>query len=202
METKMPFSIGLRAGSFRSAALGIALATIAPRFDALAHSNWAIDPARTNIGFSIDAAGWPRTNGSFKKFDGRVVVDLDHPTQSRVTFHLQAQSVDVGSAAFSDYLRSEAFLNTAQFPTIDFASTSVEKIDDHKVRVAGNLSLLGVTRPINVDVDVSKQDAGGRMHLSFTAAATIDRLEFGMNSGYPVISRVLSLTISSEATEL
>jgi len=62
-----------------------------------------------------------------------------------VVFHVQSQSVDVGSPAFNDYVRSAAFLDSAQHPSIDFVSTSVEKISDYAVRVSGALTLLGLT---------------------------------------------------------
>ncbi len=182
--------------------LALAICATMSATGAFARSNWQIDPARTHIGFTIDAVGWPRTNGKFERFDGRIAVDFEHPSQSRVSFHVQSQSVDVGSPAFSDYVRSEVLLNAARFPTIDFTSTSVEKLDDHRVRVTGDMTLLGTTRPLSVDVDVSKQAEGGRMRLGFIVKAKIDRLEFGMNSGFPIISRDVLLTISSEAQEL
>lgn len=167
----------------------------APAFAA----GWRIDPARTTIGFSIDATGFPRTEGRFHRFEGRISVDFDHPDRSRIAFHVQSRSVDVGSASFSDYLRSAAFLDSADHPLIDFVSTSVEKINDHAVRVAGNLTLLGVTKPIAVEVAVQREQAGGRPRLAFRAETKIDRLAFGMSSGYPLVSREVDLTIASAA---
>jgi polyisoprenoid-binding protein YceI len=191
-----------RPRAFPIACLALAIIVAMPAARALARSNWSIDPARTHIGFTIDAVGWPRTIGKFERFEGRIAVDFDHPAQSRVSFHVQTQSVDVGSPTFSDYVRSVVLLNAARFPTIDFTSTSVEKLDDHSVRVTGDLTLLGTTRPLSVDVDVSRQTEGGRTRLGFTAKARIDRLAFGMNSGFPIISRDVELTISTEAQEL
>src|ERR1700683_2349306 len=68
----------------RGAALALlmAIATLAPGH-ASPRSNWAIDPSRTHISFSIDAIGYPRTQGEFRRFDGRLSVDFDHPAQSR-----------------------------------------------------------------------------------------------------------------------
>jgi polyisoprenoid-binding protein YceI len=179
---------------------GAALAgAISPQTSAA--PNWAIDPARTHIAFAVDAVAYPSTHGEFHQFDGSIVVDLEHPADSRVTFHVQSKSVDVGSQAFSDYISSQALLDAPRFPTIDFVSTSVEKLDDHRVRVTGDLTLLGVTRPLGVDVDVERRVEGSHAHLAFTAKAKIDRLAFGMNSGYPVVSRDVDLVISSEAIE-
>ncbi len=115
---------------------------------------------------------------------------------------MQSQSVDVGSTSFDDYLRSVAFLDAAHFPSIDFVSNSVEKIDDHTVRVSGELTLLGVTKPLSVDVTVRRDSGGGPHRLDFMAKTSIDRLAFGMNSGFPLVSREVELVISSEAAEL
>ena len=114
---------------------------------------------------------------------------------------VQSQSVDVGSTSFSDYVRSAAFLDSAKYPSIDFNSTSVQRINDHTVRVSGQLTLLGVTKPLSVDVTVARENAAGRPRLALRAQTRIDRLEFGMNSGFPLVSRDVDLTISSEATE-
>src|SRR5271163_3473301 len=140
----------------------LTIGTFAPAASpALAAANWRIDPARTHIAFAIDAVGYPRTHGQFRQFAGRISVDLDHPDRSSVAFHVQSQSVDVGSSSFDDYLRSAAFLDATHFPSIDFVSKSVEKVDDHTVRVTGDLTLLGVTRPLSVDVAVERPSGGG-----------------------------------------
>jgi len=180
-------------------ALGVLAQT---RMPAAASANYRIDPARTHIAFAIDAVGYPRTHGQFRQFAGRISVDLDHPNRSSVTFHVRSQSVDVGSSSFDDYLRSTAFLDAAHFPSIDFASKSVEKLDDHTVRVTGDLTLLGVTRPLSVDVAVQREGGGGGQRLEFMAKTSIDRLAFGMNTGFPLVSQQVELVISSEAVDL
>jgi polyisoprenoid-binding protein YceI len=170
------------------------------RTPAAASANWRIDPARTHVDFAIDAVGYPRTRGQFRQFTGRISVDFNHPDRSSVTFHVQSQSVDVGSTSFDDYMRSVAFLDSAHFPSIDFVSNSVEKVDDHTVRVTGVLTLLGVTQPLSVDVAVERETSGGE-RLDFLAKTSIDRLAFGMNSGFPMVAREVQLVISSEAVQ-
>ena len=182
-------------------ALLLAALTIGQSGDAATRSNWAIDPVRTRISFSIDAVGYPRTEGEFHRFEGHISVDFDHPGQSRVKFQVEAGSIDVGSASFSEYLRSQAFLNADRFGEIVFSSTAVEKVDEHTIHVTGDLTMLGVTRPLAVDVEVSRQAGQSHARLGFTARAKIDRLEFGMNSGYPIISRDVDLLVASEAVE-
>jgi polyisoprenoid-binding protein YceI len=174
----------------------VAALALSPLVRAGERAAWHIDPARTHVGFVIDAVGFPRTQGEFRVFDGRLSIDLEHPSLSRVAFTVRAESIDVGSASFDDTLRGPAFLDVQRFPEIRFQSTHVEKRDEASVALTGDLTLLGVTQPLEVDVAVQRL-AGGR--LAFAARAHIDRLAFGMNSGFPIISRDIDLTVSSEA---
>jgi polyisoprenoid-binding protein YceI len=187
-----------KGASFRCALLGLAL--IAATVAAQARSSWKIDPSQTHVRFWIDAIGWPRTAGEFKSFDGRIDIDFDRPSRSRVDFRVAAKSVDVNSATMDNYLRSEVFLNVANFPDMRFISTSVEKRDEHFARVTGDLTMLGVTRPISLDVEVAQKLAGTNQRVGFKATGIINRLDFGMNSGYPLISDAIHLTVTTEAS--
>ena len=183
---------GLRAGLAFVAAAAAGSTGAAP-------SLWSLDPARTHIGFEIEAAGYSPTKGVFHSFDGRIAVDFEHPERSGVAFHVQSQSVDVGSSSFSDYIRSAVFLDAMRFPTMDFVSSNVRKLDDHTIRVAGDLTLVGVTRPLTVDVMVRREPRGA---LGFDVETRIDRLDFGMNAGFPLVAREVVLKISTEAVPL
>lgn len=184
-----------------SVALWLAVVTSSSSPSAAPAQTWVIDPARTHIAFAIDATGYPRTQGEFHRFVGQLSVNFDHPDQSRVRFQVEAQSADAGSSGLSDYLRGEALLNAFRFKDIVFSSSTVTKIDERTVVVAGELTMLGVTRPLTVDVTVSPLP--GRLHarFGFVARAKIDRLDYGMNSGFPLVSRTVDLTVSSEAAE-
>lgn len=181
-------------------ALSLAAETLSTKAAAPA-SDWVIDPLNTHIGFAIDAVGYPRTQGEFHDFAGHISVDFAHPDKSRVGFQVQSRSVDAGSGPFSDYLRSEALLDAARFKQIVFSSTAVKKLDERNVEVSGDLTLLGVTRPLTVDVTVSRPVGQSHARLGFTARAKVDRLEFGMNTGYPLISRTVDLTVASDSVE-
>lgn len=157
---------------------------------------WRIDPARTHIGFIVDAVGFPRTQGEFRVFNGRLSIDFDRPAASRVAFTVRSDSVEVGSSSFDDTLRGPNFLDAQRFPDIRFESTRVDKRDDSTIDLTGDLTLLGVTRPLTVEVEVKRL---GGARLAFVAHARIDRLAYGMNSGFPIISRDVDLTVSSEA---
>ncbi len=115
-------------------------------------------------------------------------------------FRVAAKSVDANSTSLDDYLRSEAFLNVATFPDMRFISTNVEKRDEQHARVTGDLTMLGVTRPISLDVEVARKLAATNQRVGFKATGVINRLDFGMNSGYPLISDAIHLTVTTEAS--
>ena len=123
---------------------------------------WRIDPARTRVGFVVDAVGFPRTQGEFHVFNGRLSIDFDRPAASRVAFTVRSDSIEGGSSSFDHTLGGPNFL----------------------------------TRPLTVEVEVKRL---GGARLSFVAHAHVDRLAYGMNSGFPIISRDVDLTVSSEA---
>jgi polyisoprenoid-binding protein YceI len=92
---------------------------------ALARSLWAVDPSHTRITFVVDAVGWPQTEGRFTNFQGKIAIDFDNPHGSSVSFKVTANSVDIGSSSFNDFLRSGPFFNVAKYPYISYVSTLV-----------------------------------------------------------------------------
>ncbi|MGH6846229.1 MAG: YceI family protein [Methylocella sp.] len=159
---------------------------------------WTVNPAQTRIAFVIDAIGWPQTVGRFTNFRGKIAIDFENPRASNVSFKVAANSVDAGSSSLNDFLRGEPFFNVANYPYISFVSTSVEKADARHAHVAGNLTMLGVTRPINLNVEVNRKLAAAGQRVGFKATGTIDRRDFGMNAGYPVISEAVHLMVTTE----
>ena len=120
---------------------------------------WRIDPTRTHVGFVVDAVGFPRTQGEFHIFNGRLSIDFDRPGASRVTFTVRSDSIEVGSSSFDDTSRGSNFLDAQRFPDIHFESTRVEKRDESTIELTGDLTLLGVTRPLTVEVEVKRLEA-------------------------------------------
>lgn len=170
----------------------------APIHSAGAAEAWRIDPARTRISFTITSAAWPTTSGSFHRFDGRIALDFDRPSRSSVRFVVQSASVDVGSKGLSDYVRSAVFFDAAKFPTMTFSSTSVQRIDERTARVTGDLTLLGMTHPVTLIVNVDRRARAGAK-VGLTARGQIMRSEFGMNAGVPVISDTVDILVMTEA---
>lgn len=168
---------------------------------AAAKTNLRIDPAHTKIEFVIDGVGWPATRGRFTMFAGKLDVDFERPEASRVEFRVAAKSVDVNSASFNDYLRTDAFFDVARFPELIFASTGFRKLDATHGEVTGDLTLRGITRAITLAVELDRTASADGKRLILTATGVIHRLAFGMNAGFPAISNDVHLTVTAQAVE-
>ncbi|CAH1652377.1 Polyisoprenoid-binding protein [Hyphomicrobiales bacterium] len=167
----------------------------------LAQSAFRIDPARTTITFVIDAVGFPQTHGIFRQFSGRLALDFNRPSRSRVSFNVVAASLDTGSRDLDEYIRAPGFLDVARHPTITFASQSVEKRDEQTVIVTGDLTMLGVTRPAVFTVSVSRDPGRSHAVVDFVAKGVVQRSQFGMINGQPLVSDDVTITVSTEASQ-
>jgi polyisoprenoid-binding protein YceI len=166
---------------------------------AVSAEGWRIDEQRTAIGFKIEAVGFPTTRGRFTHYSGRILLDFDHPAKSLTSFTVDSDSVELGSKAFNDFVKSAALLDVTRFPTLSFTSTQVEKLDPRTARVTGNLTLLGVTKPIALTVTVETEPSGKQRLVAFTATATLKRSDHGMIFGIPLIDDALEITVKTRA---
>jgi len=180
-------------------ALAVSIGPRAPTAATVAAQAWRIDEARTSIGFTINAAGYPTTRGHFRHFSGRIVIDFEHPAKSFTNFTVQADSIDAGSPAFDDFIKSALLLNAEKFPTLSFTSTHVEKVDARIAQITGDLTMLGVTKPITLTVNVDPEGSAKGRAVAFVATGTIVRSQFGMIFGIPLIDDALGITVKTRA---
>jgi polyisoprenoid-binding protein YceI len=188
----------------RCLAAAAALAAAVGAGAAASAQSWHIDETHTSIGFKIDAVGFPTTRGRFTRYAGDIFIDFDRPSKSFTRFTVDSDSIDVGSRSYTDFVKSPALLNVAQFPTMSFDSTAVEKLDARTARVTGDLTMLGVTRPLalTVNIETGRQARGpqdkGRA-VAFAATGTVKRSDFGMVFGIPMIDDALEITVKTRA---
>jgi polyisoprenoid-binding protein YceI len=159
---------------------------------------WRIDEAHTSIEFKIDvcAVGFPTTRGYFTRYSGRILIDFTRPAKS---FTVESASIELGSQSFDDFVKNAALLDVAKFPTLSFNSTQVEKLNARTARVTGNLTMLGVTKPITLTVNVDSDPSAKESAVAFVATGTITRSEFGMAFGVPLIDDALEITVKTRA---
>jgi polyisoprenoid-binding protein YceI len=120
--------------------------------------------------------------GSMKIADFELDVDPEHPELASVRVSLDAASIDTGQQKRDDHLRSDDFLKTDAFPTIDFVSTGVVRTGDDEGKLHGDLTIRGTTRPVVLDAQLAGivPNMQGGQRAAFSASTKIDREDFGL----------------------
>jgi polyisoprenoid-binding protein YceI len=144
---------------------------------------FSVNKPHTIVAFSVDRLGLTKMLGSFSKVDGEFSLDRDNPAASTVSLTIETASIYTGFEARDKHLRSPDFFNVQEFPQMKFVSTKIERTGDKTAKVTGDLTLLGVAKPVTLDVVLNgiKQDAKTQKDLAgFSAKGTLKRSDFGM----------------------
>ncbi|WP_284163457.1 YceI family protein [Frigidibacter sp. SD6-1] len=164
--------------------LAIAAALAAFTLPAIAADSYKVDPRHAWVTFSTNHAGWSSAHGIFRTVSGEIVFDQDDVTNSSVSFEIDAASVDTNLADRDEHLRSPDFLNVEEFPTITFKSSSVEKTGERTGRVTGDLTLVGMTKEVVLDVTWNAEQPlpwdPNVVVSGFSTAVDINGTDFGI----------------------
>jgi polyisoprenoid-binding protein YceI len=144
--------------------------------------SYTLDPAHTRIGFVARHAMVTKVRGSFNEFEGTADLPSEDPSTWSTRLSIQTASIDTRNEQRDAHLRSNDFLAMDEFPTITFASTRVERVDDTTLRVTGDLTVRGVTRPVTVDFEYqgAATDPFGNSRIGFEGSVAISRKDFGI----------------------
>ena len=143
---------------------------------------YTLDPAHTTIGFVARHAMVTNVKGSFRDFSGTLHLDGSDPAASKASIDVQMASIDTGNADRDGHLKSSDFFNIEEFPTMTFRSTKAEALGGDDYRITGDLSILGVTKPITIDLEFNgaAKDPFGNERVGFEGKAEIQRSEWGL----------------------
>ncbi|WP_413992986.1 YceI family protein [Labrys okinawensis] len=166
---------------------------------------YKLDPDHTQTIFTIDHLGYSRISGTFHDIKGTLTFDEKKPETSSVEVTIGTGSVDTGSAARDEDLRSADYFNAATFPAMTFRSTVVRRRGARTADVTGDLTLLGVTKPVVLKVTFNRMAPdflrGNSMVAGFTASARIKRSDFGMKAFLPLIGDQVDIAINAEGVK-
>jgi polyisoprenoid-binding protein YceI len=186
------------------------IAVTLPATAAAAPEEYRIDPRHTFPHFTVNHLGVSNIYGRFNKSSGRLILDQAARTGS-VEFIIETASVDTGDNERGDrkrsrdeHLRSPDFFNAVEFPQMIFKGTATKWNGDVPAEVDGQLTLLGVTRPVKLVVDHFRcgpdpRVAGRRQLCGGNATGSLKRSEFGMKFGIPGTSDEIRLLMQFEA---
>ncbi len=146
-----------------------------------------IDPDHFSVGFLVEHAGYDKTLGMFQRARGTFVYDEAEQTLHSGEVTVQAGSVFTNHTERDGHLRGDDFLNADDYPTIRFNATELTLNQDREGTLTGDLTLLGTTREIELQVTINKTGRypfGDNAYvLGASARGTIERSRFGMGYG-------------------
>jgi polyisoprenoid-binding protein YceI len=146
-------------------------------------AKWTIDPSHSEIGFKVKHLMITNVKGFFKAYSGEVETAGDDLNNASIKFSAQTASVDTASEQRDAHLRSADFFDADNHPSMDFVSTSVTKKSGDEYALKGNLTIRGVTKPVefNVEFNGIAKDPWGNTKSGATLSGTINRKDFGLN---------------------
>ena len=163
---------------------------------------YKIDPNHTNVLASWSHFGFSNPSVNFGQADGTIVYDADKVSASSVQVTLPLTGLSALADQFYEHLTSADWFDAAKYPSATFKSTKVEAAGEGKLKVMGDLTVKGVTKPVVLDVKLNKagvQPLAKREAIGFDATATVKRSEFGLGNYVPNVSDEVLLRITTEA---
>ena len=176
--------------------LSLALATAALAAPTTYHS----EPNHTFVRFAYNHMGFSTQESRFNSTTGTVTYDPAAKTAS-IDMLINTKSVDTGSDLFNGHIQGPDYLDTAQFSTATFKSTSVKFDGDTPVSIEGNLTVKGVTKPVTLKVTSFKHGLNmmKKDSIGADATGTIKRSDFNMSKAVPMVGDEVTLEIAIEA---
>ncbi|MDQ1129126.1 YceI family protein [Microbacterium sp. SORGH_AS_0888] len=141
---------------------------------------WVLDPAHSEVRFSVRHMMISKVRGSFGSFSATITAP-ENPLEATVTASVETASVNTNDEGRDNHLRSAEFFDAENYPTLDFVSTGV-RYEGGDFFVDGDLTIKGITKPVTFEVEFGGfgTDPWGNYKAGATAKAVIDREQFGL----------------------
>ena len=189
------------AAAFALAASVAALAQTPPIHDPakVEGGSYKVDPNHTQVMFSVSHMGFSTYTGTFSGAAGELTLDPKTASASALKVSVPVKSVMTTSAKLDEELRAADWLDAARFPDMTFVSTKVTPSGKGGAKVAGELTIHGVTRPATLDVTfvgAGTNPLDKKYTVGFEATGDIKRSDFGVKKYVPLIGDTLHLSIA------
>jgi polyisoprenoid-binding protein YceI len=163
--------------------------------------DYHLEKTHVDVMFGVSHLGFTQKHGSFRDLVANLNCDPEKLEACRVEVVIRAESIDTGFEARDKDVRGDRFLDTAKYPEIRFVSRKVVRSDAQGLRIEGDLTLHGVTKPFVLKGTLNKAGANPfdkRPTLGFSAQGTLKRSEFGVSGLLPMIGDEVSVTVDAE----
>lgn len=148
----------------------------------MARTKWNFDPAHSEVAFKVRHMMFSKVSGLFNDWEGTFEFDPENPADTNVSVDIESAGINTRNEDRDQHLRSGDFFDAENHPHIHFESTSVEQTGDKQLKLTGDLTIRGTTKPVVLDVDYHGKavDPWGNDRVGFTATTTVNRKEFGL----------------------
>ncbi len=163
---------------------------------------YRIDPNHTDVIAQWSHFGLSNPSAHFGKADGTLVYDAENVSASSVNVTLPLSGLNSFVERFDAHLRSADFFEAEKYPDATFRSTRVEAAGEGKLKVTGELTIKGITKPVVLDVTLNgagEHPMAKRPAIGFDATASVLRSDFGLGKNVPMVSDEVKLRITTEA---
>lgn len=191
----------------RPAAIALALLALAPAAFA-APVKYSIDKAHSEAGFEVRHF-FSKVHGRFTDVQGSIVYDDQDPARISVDASAVAASVSTSNERRDGHLKTGDFFDVEKYPTLTFKSTKVTANGKNKYKVAGDLTMRGVTKPVVFDAEfLGAGNTGGGNKAGFSATTVVNRKDFGINwnktldNGGVMLGDDVTIALSVEANQV
>jgi polyisoprenoid-binding protein YceI len=184
--------------------IGMTLANRAapPASAAAAAASYKVDSVHSMVIFKVKHMGAGNFYGRFNQVSGTFTIDDADPAKGQVDFQVKADSIDTANTKRDEHLKSIDFFNVVQFPSIAFKGKEVKKTGETSYEVAGDLTLHGVTKPLQAKVEKvgTGKGRGGDTITGFEATFMVKRTDFGMTYGAGALGDEVHVIVSVECS--
>jgi polyisoprenoid-binding protein YceI len=165
--------------------------------------SYRIDPAHTDVIASWSHLGFSNPSAHFGQVDGTIVYDAENVGASSVNVTIPLTGMNSHVAAFDKHLRAADLFDVEKFADITFRSTRVETAGEGRLRVTGEVTIKGVTKPTVLDVTLNKvgqHPMSKAPAIGFDATTTLRRSDFGLGYAAPAVGDEVRIRITTEAS--
>lgn len=168
-----------------------------------------LDLSHSRVGFVARHAMVAKVRGSFDEVTGTASIDGANPSASSLEVTIQAASIDTRDANRDAHLRSADFFDVENYPTLTFVGTGFEITDESTVKVTGDLTIRGVTKPVTVPFEFGgvAVDPFGNERVGFEGSVVVNRKDWdltwnaALEAGGVLVSEKVTLELEISAVK-
>ncbi len=144
---------------------------------------WQLDKSHSSVKFSVTHMMVSETEGNFKNFTGTVTAAKEDFSDLAAQFNIVVKSINTDDERRDGHLVGADFFDAEKYPEITFKSTSFKKVGEKSFKLAGELTMHGVTKPVTFDVKYNgtAKDSYGNTKAGFRASTIVKRSDYNIS---------------------